>query len=56
MDHAVDIEAPLDNSDDGWELTDEIKRELDRRLADDDAHPEAALTWDEVQERIRSQS
>jgi putative addiction module component (TIGR02574 family) len=29
-------------------LTDEQKMELDRRLAEDDAAPEDAVSWDEV--------
>jgi putative addiction module component (TIGR02574 family) len=30
------------------------KDELDRRKADLEAHPEIALTWEEIQRRVRS--
>lgn len=40
------------------ELTDEMKAELDRRIAEDDAAPEDFVTWDEImadaRERWRS--
>lgn len=34
-------------------LTERLKLELDRRLADLDANPDNVLTWEEIQARIR---
>jgi putative addiction module component (TIGR02574 family) len=39
--------------DEAFELTDEHKQELDRRLADYRAHPETGLTWEEVRDGLR---
>jgi putative addiction module component (TIGR02574 family) len=41
--------------DSGWqpELTDELKAELDRRLAAHQADPENVLTWEQVVARVR---
>jgi len=33
-------------------VSDELKAELDRRLAEFEANPEAGLPWEEVRERI----
>ena len=33
-------------------LSDELKAELDRRVAEDDANPDSALPWDEVKSRL----
>lgn len=33
-------------------VSDELKAELDVRLAEFEAHPDAGLPWDEVRERI----
>jgi putative addiction module component (TIGR02574 family) len=33
-------------------VSDELKAEMDRRLADFEAHPEAGSPWEEVRERI----
>jgi len=38
------------------ELSVEQKQELDRRLADHEAHPEKTLTWEQVAERLRFSS
>lgn len=35
-------------------LSDELKAELDRRIALSEAHPEAARPWDEVYAELRS--
>ena len=35
-------------------LTDEQKAELDRRIADDDAHPDDAIPWEEVEAAARA--
>ena len=36
-----------------FELTEEEKQELDRRVADAEAHPETGMTWEEVRDRLR---
>ncbi|MEX2215965.1 MAG: addiction module protein [Phycisphaeraceae bacterium] len=36
------------------ELTDEQKAELDRRIADDDAHPDDAIPWEQVEAEARA--
>lgn len=36
-----------------FELTEEEKQELDRRVADAEAHPETSMTWEEVRDRLR---
>jgi putative addiction module component (TIGR02574 family) len=41
-------------ADDHAELSDEMKRELDRRIAADDANPEAGSSWEEVKARLMS--
>jgi len=33
-------------------MSDELKAELDRRLAEFEANPESGIPWDEVRERI----
>ncbi len=35
-----------------FRLTDAQKAELDRRCAEDDADPDAAITWEEVDARL----
>lgn len=35
-------------------LTDEQKAELDRRIADDDAHPDDGVPWDQVLSAARA--
>lgn len=42
-----------DSPDDGFPVTPELAAELDRRLAEFEADPDATLPWDEVRERIR---
>lgn len=44
---------PLEDHD--FELTDELKGELDRRWEAHLANPEAAIPWEVVQERLRNQ-
>lgn len=36
-----------------FKLTEEEKQELDRRVADAEAHPETGMTWEEVRDRLR---
>lgn len=36
------------------ELTDELKMELDRRIAHLDAHPEDLIPWEEVRDAARA--
>jgi putative addiction module component (TIGR02574 family) len=38
----------------GIPLTETQKQELDRRVAHYEAHPESALTWDELKQRVRA--
>ena len=44
-------------ADTGWrpELTEAQKRELDRRLATYQAHPDNVLSWEEVETHLRRQ-
>jgi putative addiction module component (TIGR02574 family) len=44
------IEA--DTRDKPFELSDEEKAELDRRLAEHEANPESALRWEDVRARL----
>ncbi len=41
---------------DSVEITPELRVELDRRLADFEANPEAGYTWDEVKARLKDGS
>ncbi len=43
----------IPNHDEAFELTEEQGQELDRRVADCEANPEAGLTWEEVRDRLR---
>lgn len=36
----------------GFELTEELKQELDRRIAEDDADPDGGLPWEQVKAQI----
>jgi putative addiction module component (TIGR02574 family) len=38
------------------ELTDELKAELDRRWAEHLAHPESAISWEELKRRLRNRT
>ena len=40
--------------DDDFELTDELRAELDRRIAEHDADPDSAIPWEVVRERLRT--
>jgi putative addiction module component (TIGR02574 family) len=51
---SLTLEPPPDDRD--FVLTPEMKAELDRRLADLDAHPDEVLTWDEVMASLRAKS
>ncbi len=42
------------NSDDENEWTAAQKDELSRRMAELDANPSIALTWEEIKERVRA--
>jgi putative addiction module component (TIGR02574 family) len=49
------VEAVWDgiaDQDYGPELTDEIKAELDRRIAELDRNPDAGVPWEEVKARV----
>jgi putative addiction module component (TIGR02574 family) len=41
-----------DTQDTPFELTDEEKAELDRRMAEHEANPESALDWNDVRARL----
>ena len=41
---------------DSMEISPELRAELDRRLADFEANPEAGYTWDEVKARLKDGS
>ncbi|MFT3878526.1 MAG: addiction module protein [Gemmatales bacterium] len=43
----------ISNYDELFELTEEEKQELDRRLAEYEAHPETGMTWEEVRDQLR---
>ncbi len=45
---SIALEAP----DDGFPMSPALAAELDRQLADAEAHSEAGLPWDEVRKRI----
>lgn len=49
-----ELKASLENGecDDGFVMTDELARELDRRRALADAHPERLIPWEEVKARL----
>ena len=34
-------------------LSDELRDELDRRILDDDAHPDLGLSWDEIKAAVK---
>lgn len=38
----------------GFRLSDAQKRELERRIADADAHPDDVLTWEEVKASLEA--
>ena len=40
---------------DALPLSDELRQELDRRLADYEANPDDVATWDEVKARLQAQ-
>lgn len=41
-----------DTQDKPFELSDELKAELERRMAEHEARPESALSWEEVRARL----
>lgn len=46
------VEATLDPIDEDDELTDEMKAEFDRRIAEHRANPETGLLWDDVKDQV----
>jgi putative addiction module component (TIGR02574 family) len=50
---ADDIYDSIDRKVDGFELSDEQKAEIDRRLAEYEKDPSIARPWEEVRERLR---
>ena len=50
---ADDIYESIENSDEAFLLTPEQTAELERRIAEHEKHPEDAIPWEEVWERLR---
>lgn len=50
---ADDLYDSIDRDVDGFELSEEQKAEIDRRIADYKAHPERLISWEEARERLR---
>lgn len=50
---ADDLYDSIDRDVDGFELSDEQKTEIDRRLAEYEKDPSIARPWEEVRERLR---
>lgn len=48
---AEELWDKFDADDEGWPLTEAQKLELDRRVAELDAHPERVVSWEEVRAR-----
>ena len=48
-----DVWDSIADEPDAWELTQEQKDELDRRVADYEANPKNTFTWDEVKASLR---
>ena len=48
-----DVWDSIADEPDAWELTQEQKDELDRRLADYEANPQNTFTWKEVKASLR---
>ena len=44
----------MEDSDDQFELTEEMKAELDRRIAEDDANPDEGVPWEQVRDEARA--
>lgn len=49
-------QPPRDPAEDGFELTPELRVELDRRIANHEANPDAGFAWEEVRAGLRSRS
>ena len=50
---ADDIYDSIDRDVEGFDLSDEQKAEIDRRLAEYEKDPSIARPWEEVRERLR---
>lgn len=50
---ADDIYESIEQDPDSFELSDEQKAEIDRRLAEYEKDPSIARPWEEVRERLR---
>lgn len=46
----------LSDDDPALELSEEQRRDLERRLAEADADPDGGASWDQVRERIRDRT
>ena len=50
--HLDEIEEELHSTDTSFELSDELKAELDRRLEAYEKDPTAGVSWEELDERL----
>ena len=50
---ADDLYDSIDRDVDGFELSEEQKAEIDRRIADYKANPERLIPWEEARKRLR---
>lgn len=50
--HLDEIEEEMHSADDPMYLSDELKKELDRREKEYEKNPEAGITWEELSERL----
>ncbi len=51
---AHDLLESVPDADDDFELTDEQKAEIDRRIAEHERDPGSAIPWEVVRERLRA--
>ena len=49
-----DLLESVPEADDGFELTDEQKAELERRMAEHERDPGSAIPWEVVREQLRA--
>lgn len=52
--HLDEIEEELNSADTQYEMSDELKAELDRRMVAYESNPEAGVSWDELRDRLLS--
>jgi len=52
--HLEEIEEALRSSANSFELSDELKAEIDRRMESYDRNPHEGVSWDELRDRLLS--